>query len=53
VGEMLKPGGHRGGEVGRGGEDHEFEGGSGLWHGRTMPWKGLSCGCRDVTPLAL
>src|SRR5580700_4296432 len=47
VGEMLKPGGHRRGEVGRGGEGHEFGGWGGLWHGRTMPWKELSGGCRD------
>ena len=29
---MVKPGGHRRGEVGRGGENAEFGGGSGLWH---------------------
>src|SRR3984957_10184544 len=50
---MMKPGGHRRGEVRRGGENAEFGGGSGLWHGGTMPWKGLSGGCRaGVTLLA-
>ena len=32
VSEMLKPGRDRRGEVGRGGENAEFSGGSGLWH---------------------
>ena len=45
VGEMVKPGGRRRGEVGRGGEMRSsVEGGTLAW-GRTMPRKGLSGGC--------
>jgi hypothetical protein len=37
---MLKPGGCRRGEVGRGGETWKFIGRGGLTHGRMVPWKG-------------